>query len=106
MRRAVLLLVTSVVLAGGCGSSNGPAVEASTAAERARLEHAAAQEEEVSDDGKQWGGWRYRGSRDECFFVVGRTCFKEEKAACKAAKCGKGKCKVEGGGPATVSCAR
>lgn len=53
-----------------------------------------------------WSGWRYTGDRDECFFVVGRRCFKTEAAACAAARCGKARCEVTGGGPAAVACAR
>lgn len=60
--------------------------------------------DKVSGKGKQWGGWRYGGSRDECFFVVGRKCFASEAAACKAAKCGGKRCVADGGGPATVKC--
>ena len=55
--------------------------------------------------GKRWGGWRYQGDRSECFFVVGRKCFKTEAGACTAAKCKAPKtCSSVGGGPATVSC--
>jgi len=74
------------------------------AARRARAEAAASGEEPVSGQGKHWGGWRYQGSRDDCFFVVGRACFDDEKRACAAARCKSHRCKVEGGGPATVSC--
>jgi hypothetical protein len=38
--------------------------------------------------------------------VLGRKCFKTEKAACTAAACKATKCEVVGGGPATVSCHR
>ena len=58
----------------------------------------------VSDDGKAWGGWRYAGSRDDCFFLVGRKCFASEEKACKAAKCGSKRCVADGGGPATMRC--
>ncbi len=58
----------------------------------------------VARGGKKWGGWRYAGSRDECFYLVKRKCFATEAAACKAAKCGRGKCAVSGAGPATVKC--
>lgn len=111
MRRATLTLAVALgLLVTACSAPSGPGGTGQTAAERARSEHAASGEAAVDDKGKQWGGWRYRGSRDECFFVVGRTCFKDVEAACKAAKCknakGKGAkaCKVTGGGPATVSC--
>lgn len=99
--RALPLLLAFVL---GCGGSqSGPSgSKDETAAERQRREYK--EEEGVSSDGKSWGGWQYQGSRDECFFKVGRKCFTEEKDACQAAKCGKGKCRVDGGGPALVSC--
>ncbi|MBK9032041.1 MAG: M50 family metallopeptidase [Myxococcales bacterium] len=59
--------------------------------------------ERVSNKGKDWDGWRYGGSRDDCFFVVGRTCFSSKVAACKAAKCGGKSCVADGGGPATIA---
>lgn len=74
------------------------------AADRARAEAAENPDEPVSSQGKHWGGWRYQGSRDDCFFVVGRRCFADEKKACAAAKCKNDECEVTGGGPATVSC--
>lgn len=56
---------------------------------------------------KQWTGWRYQGERKDCFFLVGRKCFKSEKAACSAAKCkAPSKCETEGAGPATLSCSK
>lgn len=58
----------------------------------------------VSGQGKAWGGWRYQNDDGDCFFVVGRRCFETEAAACKAAKCGKGKCEARGAGPARVTC--
>jgi hypothetical protein len=74
------------------------------AAERARAEAAANPDEPVSGQGKHWGGWRYEGARDDCFFVVGRRCFDDEQRACAAAKCKGGECEIHGGGPATVTC--
>ena len=50
-------------------------------------------------------GWRYTGDRKQCFFVVGRRCFKTENAACQAARCkAPKKCTTDGAGPATLSC--
>jgi hypothetical protein len=50
--------------------------------------------------------WDYAGDRRDCFYVVGRRCFKTQKAACTKA-CGSEKvCKVSGAGPAAVSCNR
>ena len=89
---------------GGCGGGPPPrADEPQTAKEKQRQEAEA--KGEVQPGGK-WGGWRYTGDRNDCFFVVGRRCFKTEAAACAAAKCGKRKCEVTGGGPATVACTK
>ncbi|MBV8756399.1 MAG: hypothetical protein JO257_03950 [Deltaproteobacteria bacterium] len=50
--------------------------------------------------------WDYAGDRKDCFYVVGRRCFKTQKAACTKA-CGSEKaCKTTGAGPAAVSCNR
>jgi hypothetical protein len=49
--------------------------------------------------------WTYAGDRKDCFYVVGRRCFKTQKAACTKA-CGSQSCKVVGAGPAAVSCNR
>jgi hypothetical protein len=101
MRWLALVLALGLTSCGGASSKT----EANTAAERARKEHAASGEEDMAQpEGGSWGGWRYQGATDDCFYVVGRKCFTEEKAACKAAKCKKGACLVEGGGPATVTC--
>jgi hypothetical protein len=101
--RPVAILLVALVACGG-SSSNGGGRSGETAAERARREHAESGEDDAAGKGKAWAGWRYKGSRDECFFVVGRTCFTELKAACKAAKCKKATCETRGGGPAEVSC--
>jgi hypothetical protein len=102
MRRVVL----AAVLLAACGSGSVDRTGSHTAAERAHKEYAASGEAEPDPPkGSSWGGWRYQGARDDCFFVVGRACFDSEARACKAAKCGKKKkCTVDGGGPATVSC--
>jgi hypothetical protein len=83
--------------------------EPQTAREEMLAEEKANKDKEDADaqppGSKKWSGWRYQGDRKECFFVVGRKCFKTEKAACSAAKCkGPSKCENDGGGPATISC--
>lgn len=90
-------------LALGCGGETSSGKEPTTAKEKQRREAEA--KGEVDAPGGKFGGWRYTGDRNECFFVVGKRCFKTEAAACKFAKCGPRKCDVVGGGPATVSCA-
>ena len=61
---------------------------------------------ELDHGGPKWVGWRYTGDRNDCFFVVGRRCFKSAEAACTAARCGNHKCETVGGGPASVACAK
>ena len=97
-----LALVASLAL--GCSSGPPRSDEPTTAKEKQRQEAEA--KGETSGSHAKWSGWRYTGERDECFFVVGRRCFKSEAAACAAAKCGQKKCEVTGGGPAAVACAK
>jgi hypothetical protein len=61
-------------------------------------------DEDVDGKDKEWGGWRWRGKRDDCYFVHKNKCFDDEKKACKAAGCSLKECELEGGGPAKVSC--
>jgi len=104
--------VASLFLILGCGQaphakpaqSEADKPASHEAADRARAEAAAHPEDAVSDDGKHWGGWRYKGDRDDCFFVVGRRCFTDEKQACAAAKCASKRCQLDGAGPAQVTC--
>jgi hypothetical protein len=108
MRRACLpfaLAISFSIGLGACGGSPPPAgpKQPQTAAARAKAERDP-DEDKVSDKGKKWGGWRYQGSRDNCFFMVKRRCFDKRADACTAARCGKKQCVVEGGGPATVRC--
>jgi hypothetical protein len=101
LRLSLFAVVTA--LAVGCGGSSAPSAnEPTTAREKQRQEAIA--KGETDPPGGKWGGWRYSGDRDDCFFVVGKRCFKTQAAACKAAACGKRKCDVTGGGPAAVAC--
>jgi hypothetical protein len=97
-------LVCLVLVLAACGASNTDRSGAHNAAERARREQAQSGEKDVEKPaGVSWGGWRYEGAREDCFFVVGRKCFDKEETACEAARCKEG-CEVEGGGPATIKC--
>jgi hypothetical protein len=94
------IVITGLLLAacGGTSSSNDP----QTAKEKQALED---KEEGGSQNSRKWGGWRYKGDRNDCFFVVGRNCFKTEALACQNAKCkAPKKCASTGAGPATVAC--
>jgi len=98
-------LVIVATLALGCGSGPARTTDEPTTAKEKQRREAAASGELDAKDGK-WGGWRYTGDRNECFFVVGRRCFKTAGAACAHARCGGKKCVTTGGGPATVACAK
>jgi hypothetical protein len=58
----------------------------------------------VSEEGKSWGGWRWKGKREDCFFVHKNQCFATLEDACKAAKCKMADCVQDEGAPAKVSC--
>jgi hypothetical protein len=58
----------------------------------------------LSEEGKQWGGWRWKGKREECFFLHDNTCYVTFDAACKAARCKGGRCVADEAAPAKVSC--
>ncbi|HEY5921991.1 MAG TPA: hypothetical protein VIV11_09995 [Kofleriaceae bacterium] len=64
-------------------------------------------DKDESGAGKKWNGWRFQGDRKDCFFLVGRRCYKSENAACQAARCkSPTKCTTEGAGPATMKCTK
>ena len=97
-------IVVVVALALGCGSNtkSGPD-EPTTAKEKQLLEAKKSGNLDARD--KAWGTWRYSGDRENCFFVVGRKCFKSQNGACQFARCKKPKkCAASGAGPATVAC--
>ena len=60
--------------------------------------------DDVSEKGKSWGGWRWKGKRNDCFFKSDNQCFDSKKKACKAAGCSTSVCKTDDGAPAQVSC--
>ena len=93
-----------LVLCISCGGAEPVGPDEPQTAKQKQLADAKAKGEVDSPNAK-WGKWRYEGDRTECFFVVGRRCFKTENAACQAAHCkAPKKCDAVGGGPATLSC--
>jgi hypothetical protein len=97
-------LALVVLVAAGCAGGAPPrSDEPTTARDKQRRETEAKGDQAP---GGKWGGWRYTGDRNDCFFVVGRRCFKTEASACAAARCGQHKCEITGGGPASVGCAK
>ena len=93
-----------VALVSSCGNvTKTESDEPTTAKEKQALETKKSGNDDSRD--KSWGTWRYSGDRENCFFVVGRKCFKSENGACQFARCkAPKKCATAGGGPATVSC--
>ena len=106
LRSSVLVFA---LLATACGGGSAQSDEPQTAREKLRREARAEDKDAGGDDeggSKTFGGgWRYKGDRDRCFFIVGAKCFKTEAAACSMAKCkAPKKCRAEGAAPAQVSC--
>jgi hypothetical protein len=97
------LRVLCIVVLFGCGGADTNKHEPQTAKEK-QIQEARASGE-LDKPTTKWAGWRYQGERTECFYVLGRRCFKTEKAACAAAHC-KTKCTSTGGGPATITCSK
>jgi len=93
-----------IVLAAlaACAGPQADTKEPQTAKEK-QLEEAKSKGE-VDPPNKNWGGWRYQGDRTDCFYLVGRKCFRSKKVACGAAHCAVKDCKIVGGGPATIQC--
>src|SRR5947209_434836 len=93
-------LVLACALAA-CGATQSDKHEPQTAKEK-QLQEARANGE-LDKPSTKWAGWRYQGQRSECFYVLGRRCFKSEPAACAAAHCkAPARCTAVGAGPATI----
>lgn len=110
-RRAACFFLACLLVAGcgggGGGGSGGKAASANEPknAREKQLQEAKASGEVDGTGEASWGKWRYTGERNDCFYSVGRKCFKTEVAACKTLKCKKDeKCVSKGAGPATVAC--
>lgn len=70
-----------------------------------------------ADDGERTGanltptrkgtgeGWRWKGKREACMYLVGKQCFDKREDACTAAGCSGNTCQSEGNAvPAEVTC--
>lgn len=69
-----------------------------------------------ADDGERTGanltptrkgtgeGWRWKGKREACMFLVGKQCFDKREAACSTAGCSGDRCQTSSAVPAQVSC--
>ena len=111
LRLTSLALIGCAALACGGGQMKVKKGEPQTAREKlladekANKSEGTTEEESQPPGSKKWTGWRYQGERKNCFFLVGRKCFKTENAACQAARCkSPTKCEADGAGPATMTC--
>ncbi len=71
---------------------------------------------QAADDGERTGanltptrkgtgeGWRWKGKREACMFLVGKQCFDKREPACTAAGCAGDICRASDAVPAQVSC--
>jgi hypothetical protein len=102
--RALLLalLILILILMGACGSSY-PAPDETQSKSRAPAE-AAADGAESDPDSSGRKSWRWKGTRDQCFYLVGNECFSDRDAACQAAGCAASDCSTDSKAPASVSC--
>lgn len=60
--------------------------------------------EPLSDEGKSWNGWRWKGKRQECFFRHRNRCYDKLEDACRAAGCEGEQCAHDDAVPSVVSC--
>ncbi len=105
LARAIPLVLLLVFAA--CGSPKGSSNQGTSAGdgashgpERGRVQN----KDDVSAEGKEWGGWRWKGDRDNCVYIYENECFAKKTAACKAAGCPGQGCLEKHGAPAKVSC--
>jgi hypothetical protein len=96
MRR--LLLLGCLLGALGACSGNGKGESTGPGADDTAVKNP------EPPEGKDWGGWRWKGQRDDCFFKVGNDCFDSLAAACKKAGCKGDACVHDKSAPANVSC--
>ncbi len=90
-------LVIAAFLAS-CGGEKGSAAGGAQDPDKAR------EKDDAAPAGKKWGGWRWKGAHDDCFFKHGGRCYNSMKMACRRAKCGQRECLKDGGAPAQVYC--
>lgn len=97
----VAMFAVFLGLVAGCGSDDGKKVDSPKGKKTDKGDD---DDDEVSSKGKKWGGWRWKGKRNDCFFVYKNECFPTMKKACKRARCDADKCEHDDSAPAKVEC--
>jgi len=96
--RIALIALIGLFALAACGGGSSEGDSSSADGDRAR------KEKPVAEQGKKWSGWRWKGSRQDCFFLVESECHASFEGACKAAGCKKSSCVHDESAPAKVSC--
>lgn len=96
VKTAAALSILVLGLALGPGSGCGGSQESPSQFET--------KDDASSSHGKKWGGWRWKGKRNDCFFKYKNTCYPSMAKACKAARCPKADCVHDDSAPAKVKC--
>ena len=97
----LVFLLTFVSLQGACGGGNTATETDTASAEQAEAEE---DPEPPGKGDKTASGWRWKGTRQECFFRHRDRCFSTREAACRAARCAESKCAHNDAVPAVVTC--
>ena len=102
---AIALVFSFTAVPMSCGGERGKRTAQPDSSDEGETEKSSdAYTESKAPKGKQWGGWRWKGKRDDCFFVYKNQCYNKQETACKAAKCKKGACIMDKSAPAKISC--
>lgn len=107
MKLARVALFAACLGLATCGSTpdktESPDGDNGTKNKRSKDDPSADEEAEFAK-GKKWGGWRWKGRRNDCFFIYNNECFSTMKKACKRAKCSAKRCEHDDSAPAKVIC--
>jgi hypothetical protein len=114
---ALVMLLATPALSLSLSLSGCKSTDKGEATTPPKSEGATAPVRQPADDGERTGanltptrkgtgeGWRWKGKREACMFLVGKQCFDKRDAACTAAGCSGATCQSEGNAvPAEVTC--
>lgn len=101
---AITLVLSLTTVPAGCGGDRASQATEPESDEGETGKSGKAYTENKAPKGKKWGGWRWKGKRDDCFFKYKNRCFSKQADACKAAKCKKDACVMDKSAPAKISC--
>jgi hypothetical protein len=104
--KLVLIGLLALTACGGGRPDAADSTEPAEASEAPRDDRPSEYADAPSHDGKKGSGWRWKGRRQDCFFVANNECFEVRIDACRAAGCGKERCRDKSGtAPVQVRCA-